>query len=366
MKRVLFLCILSLYALTAWGGEYRRLGQDYRALAMGNTGIATANNSSALFYNPATMSNIFSWWLDLPMLEATYSDDAKYLYNQAKTGSFALNTQQEQFDFMNSFIGKNPYMKVRLGSNFFVNLNSKGFTLGANYTYEALLDLRVRNPSLPEINGLTRLDHIRQYGASIPFGVGQFVLGVSVKKLERQELIFNYGMGDALENKPFPTLANDGGKGSGQGYDLGFVYRTDTASKLIIGGVFRQKILLGTATPIPEEVALGFGMLHNFGPVRLVSALDFRDLTFKGGAVGDKSIARRTHLGFELGLIPLNKGDSLINIRTGFAQGNQSTGAEINLFHTIVIGLTKYWEETGEYAGQFPSHRTVAYFSMGI
>ncbi|MBT3226777.1 MAG: hypothetical protein HOE30_04135 [Deltaproteobacteria bacterium] len=357
--------------------EYRRIGQDYRSLAMGNTGIASANNSAALFYNPAAMANIFTWWVDLPFLQVSYSDDAAALYDMAQNGSFNLETQEDQINFMNDFIGQNPFIKLDTGANLFINLDKKGLTVAANYTYEAVLDIEVRNPSLPEINSFIRLDHIRQTGVSIPLGLGKLVLGVSYKVIERQELDFTYDLNNALANDDFPTLDENGVKGSGSGYDVGFLYRTATTSRIMIGGVWRKKISLKDATDIPEEYALGLSTLHSYGIFRLVTAMDWRDITNQQGSAGDKSINRRLHFGLELGILPLSKNTSWITLRSGYNQGYFATqpiesynlglsGVEIALGHSLILGYTKYIEETGEYAGQKPSPRTVIYLSLGF
>ncbi|NQU63160.1 MAG: hypothetical protein HQ517_02590 [SAR324 cluster bacterium] len=367
--------ILSLIAgIPAVGNaiEYRRLGQDYRSLAMGNTGIASANNSAALFYNPAAMANIFNWWVDLPFLQVTYSEDALSLYEMAKDGSFKLDTKDEQIDFMNSNIGKNPYIKLDAGANFFLNLDKKGLTLGANYTYEAVLDIEVRNPSLPEINAFIRLDHVRQTGVSIPIGLGQLVLGISYKVIERTQLDFSYDINKALAEDEFPSLDKDGLRGIGTGYDVGFLYRTANESRIVIGGVWRKRIDLEEAEEIPEEYALGLSMVHSFGIFRLVSAMDWRDITNQQGSEGDKSYKRRLHYGLELGILPLSKNSSWLTLRTGVNQGYRTTeyygisGIEIALGHAMILGYTKYIEETGEFAGQKPSPRTVIYLSFGF
>jgi len=354
------------------GIEYRRIGQDYRSLAMGNTGIASANNSAALFYNPAAMANIFTWWVDLPFLQVTYSEDAASLYDMAQNGSFSLDTKEDQIEFMQDFIGQNPYIKLDTGANFFLNMDNKGLTVGANYTYEAVLDIEVRNPSLPEINAFVRLDHVRQTGVSVPIGLGKLVLGISYKVLERKELDFTYDLNNALDEEDFPTLDKNGIKGSGTGYDIGFLYRTATKSRFMIGGVWRNKIDLEDATDIPEEYALGFAMTYEYGLFRLISAMDIRDITAQQGSEGDKSFNRRLHYGMELGILPLSKNTSWITLRTGYNQGYQSTdvlglsGVEIALGHAVILGYTKYIEETGEYAGQKPSPRTIVYLSFGF
>ena len=361
-----FALLFCLLANNSFATEYRRFGQDFRAMAMGNTGIASTNSSAALFYNPAAMANISNWWVDLPMLEISYSDDAKDLIDQARSGSFSLDTQQEQFDFMDSFVGKRPYVKFDLSTNLFINLTKKGMTFGYNYTYEAILDIEVRNPSLPEIHTFARLDNIRQAGLSVPIGLGKWVIGGTYKTVDRQEVDFIYGMSDALENKAFPTMDSAGGKGYGTGYDIGFLYRTPSEARIIIGGVWRKEILFDEVTKIPEESALGISMTHNFGLVRWLTAIDIRDLSIKAGSENEKSYNRRLHYGTEIGILPLSENSSWISIRGGYNQGYKSYGAEISLGHAMILGATKYSEETGEYAGQKPSSRTVLYFSLGF
>ncbi len=370
----IFLLLIVWLSATVSATEYRRIGQDYRSLAMGNTGIASANNSAALSYNPAAMANIFTWWVDLPFLQVTYSEDAASLYEMAQDGSFNLETQEDQINFMNDFIGQNPYIKLDTGANFFLNMDNKGLTMGANYTYEAVLDIEVTNPSLPEINSFMRLDHIRQAGVSVPIGLGKLVLGISYKVIERKELEFSYDLNNALANDDFPTLDDDGVKGSGTGYDVGFLYRTATQTRFMIGGVWRSKINLKEATDIPEEYALGFAMTFEYGIFRLVSAMDIRDLTAQQGSEGDTSYNRRIHYGMELGILPLSKNTSWITVRTGYNQGYRGSGeqimglsgVEIALGHNLILGYTSYIEETGEYAGQKPSPRTIVYLSFGF
>jgi len=365
-QKSLLLLALFFYVPVLMAAEIRQLGQDYRSLAMGNTGIVTANSSAALFYNPATMANISTWWIDLPMMQLIYSDDTKALVDQAKTGSFNLSTQTEQIDFMKSFVGKNPYVRFDLGVNWFINFDKKGFTAGGNYTYEALLDIAVRNPTMPEISLKSGLDHVRQVGVSVPLGLGKWILGITRKQVERQSLDFTYSMADAIDKKPFPTMAANGLKGRGTGYDLGLLYRAPSAARLMYGFVYRQKIKLGANQEIPEEVAFGVASVQSFGIGKWTGAVDWRDLTFKNASLGDKSINRRTHVGTELSLIPFSENSNLLSLRAGYSQGHVSKGAEISLGKVMVFGYTKYAEETGEYAGQNPSNRTVLYFSMGF
>ncbi|OGH00233.1 MAG: hypothetical protein A2600_07090 [Candidatus Lambdaproteobacteria bacterium RIFOXYD1_FULL_56_27] len=362
-------CLLLLWFAgwgVALGGEYRRLGQDYRSLAMGNTGIVTANSSSALFYNPAVMANITTWWVDLPMIQLTYSKDAKALVDQAKTGSFTLSDQSSQIDFMKSFVGKHPYVGIETGANLYINLQKKGLTVGANYTYEAVLDLEIRNPTMPEIDLYSSLSHVRQYGISIPLGLGKWVIGFTGKTVERTALIANYSMADSLDKKAFPTLESNGVKGIGSGYDLGLLYRDPSPSHMMYGFVYRKPIDLGEAGIIPEEYAVALGLVQDWTFARFTAAVDWRDLTYKAGPVGDHSLNRRTHVGTELSFIPLSANSSLLHVRAGYNQGYYSKGVELSLGKVMVFGYTLHTEETGEYAGQKGSDRTTLYFSLGF
>ncbi len=349
--------------------DFYRIGQDYRSMAMGNTGIASANNSSALFYNPAAMSNIFTWWVDFPALQATYSDDAKDLYETLQNG-LDLDTKDKQIEFMEDNIGKNPYLRINFGSSLFINMSQKGLTLGANYTYELIVDIEVRNASAPEITAYERLDLIRQVGISIPIGLGKWILGVNYKMIDRNELDFTYTIVDAANETNFPTLQDDGLKGSGGAFDVGFMYRTATKARIMFGGVWRNEVELGDASNIPTQLDLGMSMRQEYSIFRWIFALDLRDITRQLGSedksTSEKSIYRRLHIGTEVGIFPLSKNSSWISLRAGYNSGYLTWGGEIAFAHGLILGYTTYVEETGEYAGQKPSPRTAIYLSLGF
>ncbi|PCI30312.1 MAG: hypothetical protein COB67_02230 [SAR324 cluster bacterium] len=377
------ICLLLLLLTGSHGiyaVEFQRFGQDYRALAMGNTGIASATNSAVLFYNPAVMANITGWWVDYLPIEVALSDDAIELFQDSQDGGFDLDTQQKQFDFMDEQIGKKLYVKTNfkldsglltnpfnnMSANLVINFNKMGFTFAANKTYESVLNVAVRNPSLPEIHASIRHDLIQQAGVSLPIGMGKWILGFTYKQVQRKELQFVYGMGDAIEEKPFPTIEDDGVEGTGSGYDIGLLYRLPNKARMVIGAVWRKEIKLDDATAVPGELAVGIAMTHEFGIFRWTLAADMRDLSFQQGSKGDKSLNRRLHAGTELGLFPMDTGLSFLTVRAGYNQGYYSAGAEITFSRAWILGYTLYTEETGEFAGQSPSARKVFYSSFGF
>ncbi len=387
LRRSLFLFLFSLLIGMSnshlEAAEYRRFGQDYRALAMGNTGIASATNSAALYYNPAVLASIQDWWVEYMPLELTVSDDAIAIFENAKSNSFSLDTQQEKFDFMEDFIGKRIYLKTNfkiddnllsfnlsafsnLSFNWVANFTKKGFTLAYNKAYDYVLDLEVRNPSLPEIRIFTREDLIQQAGFSMPIGLGQWIIGLTYKQVNRSNLEAIYNMQDAIDGASFPTLADNAVSGSGSGYDIGILYRLASQTRIVIGGVYRDTIKMGSAPDIPAELAIGTAMTHEFALAKWTIAADFRDLTLQAGSEGEVSLNKRIHLGTEFGLFPVSDSQHLITLRMGYNQSYLTSGAEVSFTRAMVLGYTEYIEETGEYAGQKPNARKVLYFSFGF
>jgi hypothetical protein len=367
LKLLFFICIFFSVSSIIYAVEYRRFGQDVRSLAMGNTGIASANSSAALYYNPAVMANILEWWVDLTPITVSYSDDAAELYKSISSGGLDLNSQEKQLEFMQDFIGENPYVHLAFSPSIYANISKMGFTMGATSLDELILDVKVRNPSMPEINAFTRLDKIKQTGVSFPMSKGTFILGATAKSIGRQEINISYGMADVINGTEFPTLSNSAKKGTGTGYDFGILYRPPSPYNLMFGAVYKSEVLLGDATKVPGEVAVGVASRQEIGEIfHLLGAMDFRDLTYQAGSVDDRSLNRRTHLGLELGIFPRTKTSSHINVRWGYNQGYTTKGAELNMGHSMILGYAEYTEETGEYAGHSGSPRTMYYISFGF
>src|SRR3989339_59791 len=74
MKRIALLLLFILGAYVAEAQEYYQPLKSYRAIAMGNTGVASANDAYSLSYNPAVLANVQGWWLDLGAWTVEASD----------------------------------------------------------------------------------------------------------------------------------------------------------------------------------------------------------------------------------------------------------------------------------------------------
>ena len=369
LKKISIFITLLLLFNTVFAIEYRRQFQDYRSLGMGNTGIASANNSATLFYNPAALANITEGWIDLAAVQAIYSPEAQAIYEEVQTGSF-LETTEDQLAFMEEYMGKKIYVQVDAGINAFINLDKKGVTVGGNYMVERILDFDIQNPALPEIVGFERYDQIKLGGFSYPIGLGQFVLGLSYKNVIRKERSYTFTTTQALAGEEFPTIqltdVADGSADTGGGYEVGFLFRFASPYRVVLGGVWRSGIDMDGATPIESETALGVTMAHEFGPFKWVMAIDARDLTQKQGSEGDESWARRVHAGMEFAAFPTSDLNYLLTVRGGYNQGYRSLGGEFRIGNSLVVGVAQYSEEVGEFAGEKESKRTAVYASIGF
>lgn len=365
--------IVGLTGNIASADELYRFGQDYRAMAMGNTGIVTGNNSFVLFQNPAALSNVFDWWFDTPSLQITGSEDLKQDAQQATSEGEAFF--DNLVNNMDDFTGREYYLRAAVGVNLVSNISPKGGAIAGNYLAEHTIHAQIRNAAAPEFDFFQRNDTIRIAGFSYPVGIGKLVIGLSYKQIDRSEFEFTYTTLDAANKEPIPDIvipavSDEGVSGSGSGYDLGFVYRTSTAAHIALAGVFRSEVDLGDAGTIPANMDVGIGLRQEAGMFRFVAEMDIRDVTRALGRedveTSEKSIMRRVHYGAELGLFPLNKTYSLISLRAGYNSGYLSWGGEFRPPVGVTLGAARYSEEIGEYAGQRESMRTEVYASFDL
>lgn len=357
----------------AIAGDFYRTGQDFRSLSMGGTGVVTSNSSYTLFQNPAALSNVFDWWTDTPALQVTISDDLKSDAQSAMTDGDAFFN--DLINNMSNYTGSDYYLRIQAGLNIVSNLDPKGFSIAGNAVLEHTVHAQIRNAASPEFQFFQREDSIKTGGFSFPIGVGKMVFGLGYRQVDRQEMTFTYDAidaanGAAVPEIKFPGVSTSGVKGSGGGFDIGFIYRTASDWHLTWGGVWRNEIDLGDATSIPAQLDLGVGMRHDLQMFRFIAEIDLKDATrqlgTEGKSVGEKSLLRRLHYGAELGLFPVNKTYSLISLRGGYNSGYATYGWEFHMPGSIYFGWARYTEEIGEYSGQRGSIRSDYYLAIDI
>lgn len=354
--KIIILLFLSLYGYPeiAQAQETITMGRSYRSLAMGNTGVASASDSSALFYNPAILANVTSWWVDYSAWTIEVSDGFKNEEYPLMIGAINfpyLNIDGLSNDQKSTFLEKdNPYIRGTAGANLAINLSQRGWTVAGNYMYEVLMTTKDDGANIYQ-----RFDKIQKVGMSIPIGLGQWVLGVNGTMITRK----------SATDPSTDTITTWGEENSGIGYDVGILYRMSNKARVTLGVVVQNygDITFGDVTgdTEPQMISVGASMNHEWGPFRLVLALDVRDLQT------DRDRKQTIHAGLELGMFPNSTGGSFLTYRSGYNNGYLSQGLELNFGnHSMIVGYTVYSEEVGTYPEKVASLRRVGYFSMGF
>ncbi len=332
--------------------EVLSIGRSYRSLAMGNTGIASANDSSAIFYNPAVLANVEGWWLDYGSWTAEvsegFSNQEAALILAAPAYPY-INRDGLSDDNKTTFLSKeNPYLRANAGMTLSANVIKEGLSIAATYMAETIMT------TISEGNYVyQRDDLVKKLGLSIPLGKGSVVLG-----LARSDILRRIAT-DASSD----SGSNWGSQNTGTGYDVGLLYRMANKARITWGLVVYNYGDTEFASDVVDEQSYGFGvsMNHDLGFFRLVPAIDIREIS--SSAVRNNTL----HAGLEIGMFPNSTGGSYLNYRIGLNQGYATSGAELNFFNrSMVIGYANYGEEVGENGEKVESRRTAYYFSLGF
>ena len=320
---------------------------------MGNTGVASANDSAALFYNPAVLANVKGWWLDYAAWTVEFSDGLSL----AEVGLPLIDTN---FPYISrngladiqkdSFLAQtNPYIRGSAGATLTANIMAEGWTVAGSYMIETIITTTDNGARIYQ-----RDDLIQKVGMSIPLGLGQIVIGASQATITRR----------VADDASTDTIPNWSDRYDGTGYDIGILYRMANKAKITWGLVaYNYGGITYGDSGLEDAASYAFGVstTQEFGIFKLVIAADVREIS---------STAAKTntiHAGMEVGMFPNSTGGSYLSYRVGSNQGYTTQGLELNWFnHSLVIGYALYSEEIGEGTEQLESKRTVYYISFGF
>jgi len=351
----LFAFFLFNFSYSLEAQEVLSAGRSYRSLALGNTGVASATDSAALYYNPAILANVEGWWFDY----AAWTVEASQGFAAADAGLMLASTNlpyinrngiddEKKETFLEQ---ENPYLRANAGMNIFINFAKKGYTLAGSYLQEVVYTTTVVDQTTMIYQ---RDDIIQKVGFSIPIGAGQLVLGVAGNRINRR----------IAQDATTDSIPNWSDNYIGTGYDIGLLYRMATALHVTWGLVVQNSgdIKYGDSDfEDPQQIALGVSINHDLGLIRLFPAIDIRQINAETGKTNT------IHAGLEVGIFPNRTGGNYLTYRVGYNQGYSSQGIELNFFnHSMIIGYTQYGEEIGQDTEKVESRRAVAYFSLGF
>ena len=387
---VILLCLGGVFTLQAQTGELRRPFQGVRNLGMGNTGIGLSFDENALFYNPAGLVGVDSILVGFPFLFEV-SEDSVSIVNEISKLSGSSTTA----DVVELLMGKRVHFRNLIDINVIMPLGLEQqsgdlMTFGAAGGFETQFDLGVRNPVSIEIEFGFRLDRFSNFGFAMPVARGRWLVGAGVETVERCDIpLKTITFGEVLSNTDLSS--STGGceltnLKRAQTYNFGFQRRLETASamKMIWGmsaynvGGLKFKRSDNETNPSDQNLELGTGLSWqpSWGPVRMLYAIDLRDLTMKHAddtycqsKKGTDCIWKRLHIGTEFGFFPIDSGASTFAVRAGFNQGYFTYGFEFNpfiFFRFLNIQYAVYKTETGEKIGDRPDKRRVLQINLGF
>lgn len=333
--------------------EVLSISRSYRSLAMGHTGVASANDSAALFYNPAILANVEGWWLDYSAwtLEgsAGFSPEDAAPMMISPVFPYIKRDGIDNGDKSTFLSKENPYLRGNAGVNLTANLTDAGVSIAGSYLIENIATLTDSGTTI-----FQRDDTIKKVGISIPLGLGSMALGLAATQVERR----------VAEDATTDTITNWSSRETAIGYDIGIIYRMANAARITWGLVVQNYGGLKfdtTALDQAEQIAFGISMNHELGIFKIVPAIDIREINSKAER------KNTVHAGIEIGMFPNSTGGSYLTYRAGYNQGYTTQGVELNLFnHYMIIGYTQYGEEVGEGTDKVESRRSVIYASLGF
>jgi hypothetical protein len=358
MKMWKLISISFLLLNLAQAREFLAIQKSPRGILMGDAYLTLADDSYALFYNPALMGRHSGF--SMYPFNPTVSLINPIEYSDQIDGMETIGDQPSEI--VAQFSGVPLHFGASMAPGF--KLGRFGFSLVAN----SHTNLQVLNDTHPMLDIQHKYDRGFTMGYASKLS-NHLSLGVAAKYIRRQGLdtitpVFSREVIDAIGQNPegFNDLLRSLGMDEGRawGFDMGLDYHAkrgagDFSMGFVVQDIVDTKFQKGNGVdaevPVQKmNMAFGASLKQDF---KLIDFTLSGEISHLNQRVDFK---RRLHLGFEVGL-------PLLRVIAGYNGGYLSYGGEFDL-GLIDVYLGLYEVEIGESYKQHSSKRAIIYFSL--
>tara|TARA_B100001248_G_scaffold240180_1_gene205951 strand:+ start:6643 stop:7755 length:1113 start_codon:yes stop_codon:yes gene_type:complete len=314
-------------------------GYSARALGMGNAFSAIADNSDALYYNPAALSRVrgFRFLLVDPYVginDITEVQDALTDVSDSDDADGFVTTIRELY-------GQNVWAAGGAKAGFYMP------NFAAIYYAQAEFTGLLSSPSYPTYDLTYKYDSGVHVGFSFEMLPGLHA-GLGVRTIDRTggELPVSVEILEDLDSDTIEDYLLR--EGSGVGADFGLLYEVGALkwafSWFNVGNTNFTAKENQRPTSEQQYMSLGVGAEIDLPLITIRPAADFRFIDRS-----DIPLGKKMDLGLELDL-------PLLSVRGGFHHGYYTAGASVDLFFLRMDAAT-WAEELGGYTGQEEDRR---------
>jgi len=336
---ITFVFSTNLHAIDFEDAIFPELATSARALAMGNAYVSKADDSAAVYYNPAGLGTIRKTHFHL---SNTHFELNKGWLDLSTRGSVtkALGNFMDGFtlDGQRKLLIGNKGTVSHQRFNFLPNFTTRYFSVG--YLLSKRTRSTIGNQAGAKFEYADRLDHGPYVALNLSLFGGVFKIGASTTFLNRKEI-----QGESDADTTFEPTGSDEKKGSAvivvAGTKLTLPITFLPTFSLKMNNALQQKFSVGSSAGAPNEVRnsmdVGFSLTPQIGnKIRLHLETNYKDLTGKYSGV---STTRKITFGMEIDIA------RTFFIRAGYGDGWGSGGIGIKS-QSLEFDLTTYAVDT--------------------
>ena len=344
----LLIALMIMLSSIAEAQEKQRLYRSAHYLGRGDTGIATADNHEAIFYNPAGLARGKGIYKETviasPMVEI--SADTKDLIRKV---AIEKDTDPET---MRQHIGKNQHLGIYNFSGIVFRRAAVGAAVSTQNN--VLVSKDPEGAGLEQIQADSTVNQVLTFSIAEKFFKDYLMIGTTLKYINRGVADAQLSIMDAQNVNDTLQAEDVVGYGNGGGADIGLMFRTKGKAPFSLGLTVEDvgdtiiKPVQETTVLKDLESTVNIGLAVEPGTKfsKFKFFIDYRDLA--GNA--EQNPFKRFHFGTELSI------RDRIGFTAGSNQGYPTVGTYIDLW-VLRLDVGAYGEEMGDRIGSRPDQR---------